>query len=88
VRLPVVLITEDESLPFDVAQQRTVFFDGNDLASAGRAREFVTAQLRTAFEQGEVRSPVTAAADLASLRTRNADPGRQHQATALEAVHV
>lgn len=65
-RLPIALISEDEDLPFDIAQLRTIFFDHTDLESAANCRDGIAAQLATALDKGGY-SPVTTALDLSSL---------------------
>lgn len=66
--LPCVLIAETgETLPFDLVQARTIFFNHRDLESAARCRQQIVAHLSEAFG-GSVDSPVTSALDVASLR--------------------
>lgn len=65
LRQPVVLLAGEEErgrLPFDLLQQRTIFYS-NDMAGAAAARMAVTEQLRPALG-GHVDSPVQAAANL------------------------
>jgi hypothetical protein len=65
---PVVLIADDserERLPFDLLQQRTIFYT-DDLAGAAKCRDKVTEQLRRAVA-GHVDSPVKVAANLRDL---------------------
>ncbi len=67
-RLPVVLISEDRPLPFDIAQQRTIFFDRQNLGSIPEARRHVATQLLTALsDPSAVDSPVSIAVDLSRL---------------------
>lgn len=68
VSRPLVLIADDserERLPFDLLQQRTIFYT-DDLAGAAECREKVTEQLRKAVA-GHVDSPVVTAANLRAL---------------------
>jgi len=65
---PVVLIAQEgQELPFDVFSMRTIFYDSQSFASAGKARESVIEQLRNAMD-GAVESPVSTSVDLASLQ--------------------
>jgi hypothetical protein len=70
--LPVVLIAEEGTvLPFDVIQQRTIFFDSGDLGSAIPAQDRIAQALREALDDPSGGSPVTAAVDLSALRSGN-----------------
>jgi hypothetical protein len=70
--LPVVLIAEEKTaLPFDLIQQRTIFFDSGDLGSAIPARDLIERAMREALEDPSAGSPVTAAVDLNALRSGN-----------------
>lgn len=70
--LPVVLIAEEgTALPFDVIQQRTIFFDSRDLGSAIPAQDRIAGALREALKDPSGGSPVKAAADLRTLRSGN-----------------
>jgi hypothetical protein len=52
-QLPVVLIAEtDTKLPFDMGQERVIFFRDGDLSSALQAREAVKKQIGAALERG------------------------------------
>lgn len=66
-QLPVVLISEERDLPFDVAQLRTIFFSRTDLESAEDCREQVAQQLGAAVSRGSF-SPVSQAIDFARLQ--------------------
>jgi hypothetical protein len=69
---PVVLIAEEGTkLPFDLIQQRTIFFDSTDLGSAIPARSAIERALREALDDPSAGSPVTAAVDLNTLRSGN-----------------
>jgi hypothetical protein len=71
---PVVLIAEEGTkLPFDLIQQRTIFFDSTDLSSAIPAQKRIEQALRESLDDPGSGSPVQAAADLSSLRTGNAE---------------
>lgn len=65
----VQLIASAETLPFDIAEQRTIFLDVHDLDSVASAKEEMTAQV-TAIQSGttEIDTPLTFALDVASLR--------------------
>lgn len=68
VSAPVVLIAEkSERLPFDIGQMRTIFFDHQDLASAAKAKELITGQLREALA-GAVDSPIGSVIDVEALK--------------------
>lgn len=68
----VVLIAEDGTkLPFDLIQQRTIFFDSSDLGSAIPARDKIEAALKDALDEPGASSPVKAAVDLNALRSGN-----------------
>jgi len=70
-KLPTVLICEqDENLPFDIAQMRTVFFSHTDLRSADHCRTEIVRHLREALD-GAVDSPVAASVDLQRLQAGN-----------------
>lgn len=70
-RLPVVLIADkNESLPFDIAQMRTVFFDHTDLRSANACRTAIVSQLKEAFS-GAVDSPIATTVDVKALQGGN-----------------
>jgi hypothetical protein len=67
-RLPVALIvaSDDEPLPFDIAQMRVIRFDHRDLESADQCRQAIVAHLREAID-GAVDSPIGASIDLRAL---------------------
>jgi DNA-binding XRE family transcriptional regulator len=70
---PLVLIADEsmrDGLPFDLLQQRTVFYS-DTLGGAASAQEAVTRQLKRALE-GNVDSPVQAAANLWGLQRGDA----------------
>ena len=70
-KLPTVLICErGETLPFDIAPMRTIFFSHTDLRDADRCRAEIVRQLRKALD-GAVDSPVTASVDLQRLQAGN-----------------
>jgi len=67
-KLPIVLIAEKgTSLPFDISQMRTIFFDHTDLADADACRMSIVAQLSDVLRTGVVDSPISTAIDVASL---------------------
>ena len=60
-QLPAVMIAEHgTNLPFDKAQDRTIFFDSFDLASAANAKEKLEKFLKAALE-GKMGNPVASA---------------------------
>lgn len=68
-RLPVALIAEkDCSLPFDIAQMRTIFFQHNDLRSADQCRRDIVSQLGEAITNGAVDSPIATSVDVQALQ--------------------
>lgn len=72
-RLPTVLIAEKGcTLPFDIAQMRTIFFDHTDLASADQCRRDITAHLREALENGAVDSPIATTVDVRTMQSGSA----------------
>ncbi len=82
-RLPVVLIAEKgQSLPFDIAQMRTIFFDPTDLASAADCREQISAHLNEALA-GAIDSPVATAVNIQALQA-----GDQVERSVAELVSV
>jgi hypothetical protein len=71
-RLPIALIAEkDCSLPFDIAQMRTIFFDSTDLASADNCRRDIVTHLREAFDKKAVDSPIATSVDVRALQGGN-----------------
>lgn len=69
-RLPVVLIAEkDCTLPFDIAQMRTIFFDHTDLASADQCRREIEAHLEEALNNGAVDSPIATTIDVSTMQS-------------------
>ncbi len=70
---PLVLIADEsmrDALPFDLLQQRTIFYT-DTLEGAASARDAVSQQLRRALS-GSIDSPVQAAANLRSLQQGDA----------------
>jgi hypothetical protein len=68
-RLPVALIAEKGcSLPFDIAQMRTIFFDHTDLQSADECRRSIVSHLSEALD-GAVDSPIATSIDVQSLQS-------------------
>lgn len=87
LRKPFVqLLAGDDSLPFDVADQRTIMLDHRDLDSVAQAKEELRRQVQV-FQGGEgeveVDTPLQFALDIASLQS-SADPGDRTQAELLE----
>ena len=69
-RLPVTLIAgKGCSLPFDIAQMRTIFFDNTDLRSADYCRVAIVSQLREALDNGAVDSPIATSIDVRALQS-------------------
>lgn len=72
-RLPVALIAEkDCTLPFDIAQMRTIFFDHTDLHSADACRRQIVDHLREALDSGAVDSPIATAVDMRVMQSGSA----------------
>ena len=66
-RLPVVTIAErGTSLPFDIADQRTVFYD-NDMRGVIELRDALEAAVTTATAQTKIDNPVYQATQLATI---------------------
>ncbi|WP_064438382.1 hypothetical protein [Hoyosella altamirensis] len=66
------IIDKSERLPFDVAGQRTIFFDYKDLDSAADARERINRaarQIRDGGDDYKAESPVSQTVDLQQLRS-------------------
>jgi hypothetical protein len=71
--LPVVLVAEEGTqLPFDISQSRVIFFDHTDLASAGRAKEELQAQIEASLS-GTPDNPISDGMRLAELQAGNAE---------------
>lgn len=71
--LPVVLIAEEGTqLPFDISQSRVIFFDHTDLASAGRAKEELQAQIEASLS-GTPDNPISDGMRLAELQAGNVE---------------
>lgn len=87
-RLPVALIVEKgTTLPFDIAQMRTIFFDHTDLASADECRQQIVSHLREAIEGGAVDSPIATALDVRALQAGSvAERNIAELVTAVEGV--
>lgn len=70
VRKPVVqVISSSDTIPFDLAVQRTIVVDHHDLDSVARAREEIVRQVRAVeANPSEVDNPISAAMELHSLR--------------------
>lgn len=67
-RRPAVLVAEVGTvLPFDLVQQRTIFFDHTDLHSVDLAKRRLAAALVASLENPTAGSPVTRAAELGVL---------------------
>lgn len=81
------LIDSNETLPFDVADQRTISFDYRDLDSVHVAKQRLGGQLE-AIERGdlEVSTPLTFSLDLQALRGSN-DPVEQSHAEIMEMLN-
>lgn len=72
------MIHKGQRIPFDIAQQRTVFYDNKNLTSVYAARASIHAAAKEIIEGGEgykVVSPVTRAVDTDQLR-QSGDPER------------
>lgn len=70
---PTALIAEEGcTLPFDIAQMRTIFLDHTDLRSANECRLRIVEHLREAIENGATDSPIGATLDIQGLQTGSA----------------
>lgn len=72
---PVILIIQqDQSIPFDVSTERTIFFDHRDLDSAKSCRDEIIRQIQSIeANPGKIDSPVSRTLDLQAFR-RSDDP--------------
>lgn len=75
VRKPIVqIIHTNYTIPFDVANQRTIFYDHQDLRLADEARKKIVRQIKAAkADPGNVDTPLTEALQLTAL-SQSADP--------------
>ena len=72
-QLPVVLIAEVETeLPFDISQSRVIFFDHQNLSSAGKAKQELQAQIEASLT-GTPDNPIYDGMRLAQLQAGNAE---------------
>jgi len=73
-----------ERLPFDVQEQRTIFFDHTDLDDVELAKATFEDYVSSAMEPGaDIESPVSQTVDLMSLRSSD-DPEQRGQADIIE----
>lgn len=71
-------------LPFDVAEQRTIFFDHTDLDDVERAKKTLSDYVKATMEPGaDVESPVSHTMDLMTLRG-SSNPEDRSQADIIE----
>jgi hypothetical protein len=70
LRRPFVqIMTGNEPLPFDIADQRTIIFDHHDLDSVAAAKDELGRQVAALSGEGvEVETPLSFAVDMAALR--------------------
>lgn len=80
------LMEQGERLPFDVANQRTIFVNTSDLDSVDSAKEQLLKQIRSLEGGAAVDSPVSQTVTLSQL-TRSGDPQQQTLAEILEAIN-
>ncbi len=80
----VQLLAGNDPLPFDVADQRTIMLDHQDLDSVAAAKEELRRQIEALHSgSAEIDTPLTFALDVASLRASE-NPGDRTQAEMLE----
>ncbi len=77
----VQLIQEGQTIPFDIANYRTVFLDHKDLDSAAAARDSIDKMFADSLESngGRVDSPISQAVDFEGLRA-SGDPQQRELA--------
>lgn len=85
---PVIMIMETGGIiPFDVAQDRVIFYDYKDLDSADECRENIVKQIRSIEEEPlRVDSPVSIAMDIKFLR-ESGDSQKEYFGDVLEILH-
>jgi len=80
----VQMIVGEERLPFDVANQRTIFFDHHDLDSVEKAKQDLEATVRSLMlPDAVIETPLTFALDLTTLRQSD-NPEERGQADIIE----
>ena len=67
-----LIAEKDCTLPFDIAQMRTIFFVSTNLKSADQCRKDIVAQLSQALEGGAVDSPIATSVDVRALASGSA----------------
>lgn len=85
VKKPFVqILTGEDPLPFDVADQRTIMVDHKDLDSAAAARDELARQIQALLsDPSQIDTPLSFALDIATLKGSE-DPGDRTQGEMLE----
>lgn len=89
IRKPVVImVSDDEDIPFDVSQSRAIQFNHRDLDSAAECKRELEKQIIFLEKQpDQVFSPVSTAIDLQSMR-ESSDPSEQRDAHILSSIQA
>lgn len=87
IRKPFVQIMQKgQTIPFDVAGARTIFFDHRDLDSVEEAKKQIVAQIQNAEKSvGPVDSPISVSMDLQILR-QSGDPSQRSVGEILDQI--
>lgn len=70
-RKPLIqMIEEGQTIPFDVASDRAIFFSTDDIAKAEEAKEAIMSQINTIeeFDESDIENPVVLAENIRGLR--------------------
>lgn len=82
----VQIIQHDETLPFDVAETRTIFVDHKDLDSVEEAKTEMVKQIRhLETDSSDIETPISVSLDLQRLR-QSPNPGERSLADLVAAV--
>lgn len=89
IRKPVVImISDDEDIPFDVSQSRAIQFNHRDLDSVAECKSELEKQINFLEEKpDQVFSPVSTAIDLQAMR-ESSDPSEQRDAHILSSIQA
>jgi hypothetical protein len=81
------IISDDEKIPFDIINMRTVQFNYHDLDSAQEAREEIERQIKAVENNPpeEIESPITVALDFQALR-QSANPEQRYLGEIFSAI--
>jgi hypothetical protein len=79
----VQILAGQDSLPFDVADQRTIMVDHRDLDSVAKAKDDLTRQVEAIQAGTDIDTPLTFAIDVASLKSSE-NPGDRTQGEILQ----